>query len=364
MAEFTKPDVNVVWASGGNKSAPSNSKIATGWELETPPYQYFNWMENRQDQMLAHINQHGISLWDNTTEYRANKSYVMGSNGQVYFALTTNTNINPTTDNGTNWVKTPLGTGYASDAEAIAGTDTNKVMTSATTHAAINKYGLGNLSRVSGDLNSEETTSYCIVSNSTLNNNNIWTGICHTIVADYNSRFQLLSSTSTGYTYIRRFYNSVWSEWEPILLSRDYASQSQAEAGASETKIMSPLRTAQLIDKKLSSPTLIWQGNDSSVSWADMGMSFTPGWYFLVPENVSGPTEFYHPVFVLEDAVLNSVGGCRTWYSGNVMVTHQGQYTGGSGGFFSIYTHMNTDNGGTSYSTINSTLNIAKVYRL
>lgn len=104
MAEILKPDgLNTRWAQGGDILDPGNTKYAQGWEVEIPPRQWFNFLDNRQDEAIAHINQHGIAVWDSVTEYQANKSYVQGSNGSIYKALTTNTNINPTTDGGTNW---------------------------------------------------------------------------------------------------------------------------------------------------------------------------------------------------------------------------------------------------------------------
>lgn len=104
MAEISKPDYTYLWSSGGAIVAPSNVKIQTGWTAEVPPFQWENWSQNRQDQAIAHVLQHGVSVWDAVTEYQAGKSYVTGSDGKIYVALTTNTNQNPTTDTlETNW---------------------------------------------------------------------------------------------------------------------------------------------------------------------------------------------------------------------------------------------------------------------
>lgn len=104
MATFNKPEFNNVWASSGEKVAPDAGKISQGWVVEIPPHQYENWINNRQDQMLAHINQYGIVEWDSSTEYQANKSYAQGvTTGNVYRALTTNTGVNPETDANNNW---------------------------------------------------------------------------------------------------------------------------------------------------------------------------------------------------------------------------------------------------------------------
>lgn len=103
MSEITKPDYTYLWSSGGAIVAPSNVKIQTGWTAEVPPFQWENWSQNRQDQAIAHVLQHGISVWDAVTEYQAGKSYVTGSDGNIYKSVTTNTNINPVTD----WVSNP-----------------------------------------------------------------------------------------------------------------------------------------------------------------------------------------------------------------------------------------------------------------
>ncbi len=105
MAFITKPDISKVWASAGAVAPPPDAKIATGWSYEMMPFEWENYLQNRTDQALNHINQRGIAEWDATTEYQASRSYTTGSNGIVYSALTTNTNTNPITDNGTNWVR-------------------------------------------------------------------------------------------------------------------------------------------------------------------------------------------------------------------------------------------------------------------
>jgi hypothetical protein len=103
LTEISKPDYSTgLWSSGGAIVAPSNVKIQTGWTAEVPPFQWENWSQNRQDQAIAHILQHGISVWDGLTEYRydvsGTKSLVMGSDGIIYRAKQINTNQNPVVD--------------------------------------------------------------------------------------------------------------------------------------------------------------------------------------------------------------------------------------------------------------------------
>lgn len=99
MPQINKPStLNKVWASGGDRATPLDSKINSGWQIEIPPRQWFNWLDNRQDQAIAHINQHGIAVWDAETEYQSNKSYAQDpTDGLIYKATTTNIGNQPST---------------------------------------------------------------------------------------------------------------------------------------------------------------------------------------------------------------------------------------------------------------------------
>ncbi|MNQ78444.1 hypothetical protein D3C85_933540 [compost metagenome] len=106
-----KPLIQKLWASGGAVVQPSDTKIETGWTAEVPPHQWENWIQNRQDQYLAHINERGIPEWDGTTDYlAAGKSYAQGSNGVLYKSVAASgpatTVQDPTTD-ATNTYWTP-----------------------------------------------------------------------------------------------------------------------------------------------------------------------------------------------------------------------------------------------------------------
>lgn len=107
MPVITKPtDLSLIWASAGDVLDPGNTKYATGWEAEIPPRQWFNYLDNRQDQAIAHINQHGVPVWDSNTEYQEDKSYVQGStNGTIYRCVQTHTDQDPETDvSNTYWI--------------------------------------------------------------------------------------------------------------------------------------------------------------------------------------------------------------------------------------------------------------------
>lgn len=110
MAEIVKPfNVNLIWAADSSAvsdptSTPGfdSNKIRTGWEVEIPTLQDFNFIDKRQDQFNAYLNQHGIPEWDSVTEFQANKSLTQ-VNGLAYKALKTNTNVNPVGDTTGSW---------------------------------------------------------------------------------------------------------------------------------------------------------------------------------------------------------------------------------------------------------------------
>lgn len=99
MTIISKPvDLSTIWCSGGDIIKPTDNKIQSGWQVEVPPRQWFNWIDNRQDKAIGHINQYGICLWDGNTQYQGGMSLTMGSDGKVYKAKVTNTAQNPVTD--------------------------------------------------------------------------------------------------------------------------------------------------------------------------------------------------------------------------------------------------------------------------
>lgn len=102
MAQILKPaNLSLTWASGGDVLNPGDTKYASGWAVEIPARQWFNYLDNRQDTALAHINQHGVVVWDSTTEYQEDKSYVQGvTNGTIYRCIQTHTNQDPELDVG------------------------------------------------------------------------------------------------------------------------------------------------------------------------------------------------------------------------------------------------------------------------
>lgn len=144
MSEITKPDYTYLWSSGGSIVAPSNVKIQTGWTAEVPPFQWENWSQNRQDQAIAHILQKGISVWSATGEYyftaSGERSYVQGSDGNIYVALQDSIGQNPVTDTtDTYWKLAFIDTTSLAASGSIIGEFLNLKMsvTAASTSASI-----------------------------------------------------------------------------------------------------------------------------------------------------------------------------------------------------------------------------------
>lgn len=145
MALVNKPDYSVIWSEGGARTAPSNAKISTGWTSEIPPFQWENFIQNRQDQAIKYLFQRGISEWSASEDYiGGGLSLTMGSDGNVYKSVQTNgptaTVVNPVTNTSlSHW--TPItklaGVGVpglvdiATMAEQVAGLSETKVSTPA-----------------------------------------------------------------------------------------------------------------------------------------------------------------------------------------------------------------------------------------
>ena len=95
MPIVNKPDMSYgVWASGGNIEIPSSEKVEEGWVIEKPLNEWMNWLQNRQDKMLAYLNQRGIGEWDIRTDYPSNA--LVSRSGVIYQALSQNTDKDPT----------------------------------------------------------------------------------------------------------------------------------------------------------------------------------------------------------------------------------------------------------------------------
>src|SRR3990172_6494920 len=101
MREILKPaNLSLTWGSAGDILNPGDSKYASGWAVEIPARQWFNYLDNRQDEAIAHINQRGVAQWDAQTEYQGTKSYAQGTTGTIYRSKQTSINQDPDADVG------------------------------------------------------------------------------------------------------------------------------------------------------------------------------------------------------------------------------------------------------------------------
>lgn len=220
MAAISKPDYTQIWASGGAIVEPSDVKKQTGWTAEVPPFQWENWIQNRQDQFIAHINQRGIPEWDGLTEYEASGlSYVQGTDGILYKSVAAsgpNTTVqNPVTDvSDTYWTvaftkavqatETIAGIAeLATTAEAQTGSNDTNIMTPLKTLQAIQQFGTDTLNTVRIDVASSSTVNLTalapntrhinITGTTTINGFTVASGQCYFV--RFNAALTLTNST-------------------------------------------------------------------------------------------------------------------------------------------------------------------------
>lgn len=95
MADLARPEYGTPWASEGEIVAPTQDKVELGWVQEMMPFQWENYLQNRQDSAITYLLQKGIPEYSNTQEYIAQKSAVLYM-GAVYIATQTVTGVLPT----------------------------------------------------------------------------------------------------------------------------------------------------------------------------------------------------------------------------------------------------------------------------
>jgi len=65
----SKPALEFAWAESGSKSDPGSTKTQAGFGAEIPTAEAHNWIWNRSDEFLKHVNENGLPVWDASTDY-------------------------------------------------------------------------------------------------------------------------------------------------------------------------------------------------------------------------------------------------------------------------------------------------------
>ena len=150
-----KPDVSDAWAQGGSVTDPGSVKTLLGWIAEIPTFQVFNWILNRTDTFLQHLNERGILAWDNVTVY-VEGAKAQGSDGVIYYLPPgggTSTNEDPTL--GLPWVKEVSGIANEWESDQVILEDTISYAVSQAIDVSANQNGFveltGNMTITSFD---------------------------------------------------------------------------------------------------------------------------------------------------------------------------------------------------------------------
>jgi len=109
---MAKPDFSKVFSKNAGSSDMVNpddttpGKFESGWALEVPPYQHFNWIQNYFSRGVSYFNERGIPEYDAITDYPLN-AIQMASDGTVYKCVAINgpasTVVDPIADDGSFW---------------------------------------------------------------------------------------------------------------------------------------------------------------------------------------------------------------------------------------------------------------------
>jgi hypothetical protein len=92
-----------VWADSGPVVTPDISKVDEGWQLgEQPPHQFMNWLQNTFSEKLNQVLSRGAVDWNSETVWPQGAAVIRS--GQLWVALQSNTNSEPT-DPNTNWMR-------------------------------------------------------------------------------------------------------------------------------------------------------------------------------------------------------------------------------------------------------------------
>ena len=119
-------DINKIFASNADPNDIEDpdsggvDKYQLGWIGEKPPYETFNYVLNKSDRMLGHINEYGVAEWDSVTSYPIGGWARSTVDNEVYVSLSTNNQNNEPSSSSSQWaslystIVTPLNLGTAS----------------------------------------------------------------------------------------------------------------------------------------------------------------------------------------------------------------------------------------------------------
>lgn len=105
---FAKPNLSRVWAFTAPPSNVVDPDVTTpgkwdsGWMVEIPPFEHFNYLQQSFSGGLAHLNQQGVMVWDALTEYDIT-GLAKGSDGNVYRSLVATNMGNDPISSPTQW---------------------------------------------------------------------------------------------------------------------------------------------------------------------------------------------------------------------------------------------------------------------
>lgn len=98
-----RTDLDIIFASNAGVADIANPNeeegpgaFEAGWEAEIPPYQYFNFIQRKFSEAIAHVNKEGIGRWDNVTSYEVDAIVKSPTGGQLYKAIEANSDTDPT----------------------------------------------------------------------------------------------------------------------------------------------------------------------------------------------------------------------------------------------------------------------------
>jgi len=119
-----KPDISDAWASSGSVTNPGAAKTILGWIAEIPTFQVFNWILNRVDSFLQHVNEQGIVSWDNATTFVEGATVLAsdGNNWKLPPGAGTSLNEDPTL--GSPWIREVIGENNTWESGQVIAEDT------------------------------------------------------------------------------------------------------------------------------------------------------------------------------------------------------------------------------------------------